>query len=385
MDHATVEQLIQMKSDVFILGSGPAGCSLAAALVRKGIHSVCLLSRGESAHKSFGESVVPLTKNQIISAGFRFNETHQPFQGNCSSWGNELLCFQDFSDKLKGGWKLDKSRFDQDLLEHVRSIGVRVIDDHEFSALKFRQHGWEISLKPSDGCQTPIMECRSDFIVDATGRTNCLASYFGIERRAHDELTCLATWIDEPLSGEHLLREHAYIEAVPNGWWYVNRTAEHKTLVALMTDLSLIQERNLQDKEMFLKLISETKRVHQFAEGLSEDFTIDQFMVNSDRLTRVAGTGWLAVGDAAIGMDPLTSSGIACAFDDAEIASDLIHRWLLYKDDDILRQYYHHIDQSFMRYMTQRHHQYSYELRWQKEPFWSVRQHRIKRDLLIGR
>lgn len=372
-----------MNINVTILGAGPAGCALAAALIRQGVSSVCIVDHDSGrSEESFGESIVALTRNQIEAAGFRFiEEDHYRYQGNCSSWGNELLNFKDFSYKVKGGWKLNRQMFDATLRDDVRRMGVDIIAGYRLESLKRKQQKWELTL----ACTKDSVQFVSDMVVDASGRNSILGRWFDIERRAFDKLTCLATWVDEDIPRDNLLQEYSYVEAVPCGWWFINRVSEQKTLIALMTDSSLIREQCLNEPGVFARLLSETKRVLDYTRGPDNSPVIRQFSANSDRLMTVAGPGWLAVGDAAIGMDPLTSSGIACAFDDAEVAADLINKWLFHREDDILRSYCSHIDRAFLRYMNQRHVQYSYELRWQAEPFWSVRQHRIKQDVPIGR
>jgi len=86
-------------------------------------------------------------------------------------------------------------------------------------------------------------------------------------------------------------------------------------------------------------------------------------------LNKVAGEGWVAVGDAAFSMDPLTSSGINCALADGIAAATAIHAYLG-GDAQPLKTYAKDMNATVRGYLQERHHLYASETRWADGEFW---------------
>jgi flavin-dependent dehydrogenase len=87
----------------------------------------------------------------------------------------------------------------------------------------------------------------------------------------------------------------------------------------------------------------------------------------------VAGERWLAVGDAAIAFDPLSSMGISKALRMGLATADVIQRYLA-GDTDAVERYTAAVDQEFNEYLTTRSYYYRQETRWPDRAFWHQRQ-----------
>jgi flavin-dependent dehydrogenase len=90
----------------------------------------------------------------------------------------------------------------------------------------------------------------------------------------------------------------------------------------------------------------------------------------------VAGERWLAVGDAAIAFDPLSSMGISKALRMGLAAADVISRYLT-GDADVIERYTAVVAQEFDEYLTTRNFYYRQEQRWPDQPFWHDRHGQI--------
>jgi flavin-dependent dehydrogenase len=93
---------------------------------------------------------------------------------------------------------------------------------------------------------------------------------------------------------------------------------------------------------------------------------------NAVRLTTVTGNGWLAVGDSAVGYDPLASHGISMAMGSGFNAASSIIGFLNGRND-ALREYERLIDRAFAHYVLMHHDAYLHEQRWPHELFWQRR------------
>jgi flavin-dependent dehydrogenase len=87
----------------------------------------------------------------------------------------------------------------------------------------------------------------------------------------------------------------------------------------------------------------------------------------------IAGAGWLAVGDAAMAMDSLSSMGILGALRAGAAAAGVIARHLS-GDRDALASHARNVARDFDGYLANRQLTYAQETRWGDHPFWRRRQ-----------
>jgi flavin-dependent dehydrogenase len=92
----------------------------------------------------------------------------------------------------------------------------------------------------------------------------------------------------------------------------------------------------------------------------------------TSRLKRVVGQNWLAVGDAAQTLDPLSSGGIATALESGVSASSTISKYQN-GDSDALEEFETASKLEFEIYMARRYSHYSREQRWPNSAFWARR------------
>jgi flavin-dependent dehydrogenase len=97
------------------------------------------------------------------------------------------------------------------------------------------------------------------------------------------------------------------------------------------------------------------------------------FPAASHCLLHAAGDGWLAIGDAAIGRDPLSSSGIDFALASAERASSVLCALAAGRHESA-DEYDAEVQADFAAYLRDRRAYYGIERRWPESPFWQRRQ-----------
>ena len=91
----------------------------------------------------------------------------------------------------------------------------------------------------------------------------------------------------------------------------------------------------------------------------------------SFRVRRVRGDGWLAVGDALMSFDPLASSGLSGAFNDAVAAADAVLEML--GGSDPRPAYARRASAASRRYLAGHAAHYGLERRWRSRDFWKRR------------
>jgi flavin-dependent dehydrogenase len=85
-----------------------------------------------------------------------------------------------------------------------------------------------------------------------------------------------------------------------------------------------------------------------------------------------SGPGWLACGDAAQTIDPLSSQGIGYAFADA-IDAGRSYLEFLHADQKALQLREYRRRENFLKYLRQRSDYYGSERRWTTSNFWNRR------------
>lgn len=96
------------------------------------------------------------------------------------------------------------------------------------------------------------------------------------------------------------------------------------------------------------------------------------FAASSTRLNIPLGRNWLAVGDAAVAFDPLSSQGVYKALESGIRAARAIHGHFE-GDAGALHSYVGELNKSFDHYLALRNKYYGLERRWTRSTFWHRR------------
>ena len=352
--------------DVLICGAGPAGCATALALRQSGVGHVGLVDWPLERLWSIGESATPDVGPMLARLGLPdAMHAHAPYQGNLSLWGNRRE-IDDFLHRGRGnGWHLDREAFDTMLREAAVARGVHLVRPAKIDQLAWEGRGWALRLSDNS-------EWRARILVDATGRRAELATRLGATRQRIDALVALGTVVPRPkgggLAGLSLLEPFAF------GWWYAAPLPDARAVVCLMTDRDLARQNDLRDSHRFRQVWCDTEELARRLPPPIEAPRIASFPAHSACLDRAAGPGWMAVGDALMAFDPLTSSGISGALADGLAAADTLVGWLAGQPMAPSGQAWaRRADTSWRRYLDQRRKHYSAEQRWPDSPFWSAR------------
>lgn len=402
-----------MKTNVAVIGGGPAGAVAALELAKAG-KSVLVIERDISDVWKIGEGLPPAAKPILQRLGVweRFlADQHLASYGNCSAWGSSELVDHSFVFNPHGcGWHLDRRRFDKMLLGAAIEAGAKLISS--FGLTTCRQVGsswWLHGKKFSRGlpesftaeaqrtpskrrdsdeplCDSSAMLCDSavekadrvslfpsdsafveaDFVVDASGRGSWFARRQEAKRINHDNLVGLAVLLKtEKETDQDSL---TLVEAVAEGWWYAALLPCKKLVAVFLSDADLEATRAARTAEGWKILLDETvylrKRIERHGYRIETDPKI--VSANSSHLDVTVGASWLAAGDAAAAFDPLSSQGIITAMESGILAAEAI----LNGTPAALKSYSQRLEQGFTAYLANRNFYYAQERRWPDSTFW---------------
>jgi flavin-dependent dehydrogenase len=357
---------------VVVVGGGPAGATLAITLARRGLKPIVLEAlRGPES--KIGECLPPganaLLERLKLKDRFPY-EGHLPSHGNRSVWGSPVPVERDFLFGTHGhGWHLDRRRFEEDLANLARDEGV----DWQYGCRLVgcsKQNGkWMLSVKTLLGDKN----FEADFVADATGRPARVARQLGAKQVRYDRLVGAAVLMkaarDKPIKGTFTL-----VEAVATGWWYSAQLPDGALMVIYMSDSDLMDRAVIRQKNGWAALLEETNQTWQrVREGSYLPQTEPHILsANSARMDLITGERWLAVGDAAVCYDPLSSYGISSAMGCGLHATDAVIESLEGRPNALLT-YRTIIDRAYAQYMAMHCEHYALERRWIAEPFWKRR------------
>jgi flavin-dependent dehydrogenase len=163
------------------------------------------------------------------------------------------------------------------------------------------------------------------------------------------------------------------VEAVDYGWWYSAMVPDGRIVTAYMTDADLYAGGARHSANYWHKQLAKGVHTSSRLDGYALDSGPFVSAANSARMDCIAGRNWLAVGDAASALDPLSSQGVYAALQSGLHAGRSIERHLR-GDRLALQKYASHVKKGFTEYLRIRKSFYKRELRWPNSAFWQRRQ-----------
>lgn len=361
------------RTDVLILGAGPAGASLALALKRAGIGAVGMIDAAVQRPMRVGEAAAPGLGGLLARLGLDDRleaKGHRPCHGNRSLWGSGKHTISDFVMRAQGpGWHLDRVAFDSWLLTEAQSSGAELLAPARLEEACWNADHWQARLRHGEGS----VSLKARWIVDATGRPAAFARRNGAALHRLDRLIALAV-LAEPAE-EAGFGAYSQIESAEAGWWYAARLPGGKTMISLMTDNDIAKARDLFSAEGFAAAWQATGEISCLAKPAA--IQPAAYFAGTQFIDQAIAPGWLALGDALMAFDPLSAAGITGAIEDAMAASELLVRLLGCPPDEesreIRRGYAARANAGLSRFMGEHRAIYAAEQRWPESPFWQRR------------
>lgn len=348
--------------DVAIIGGGPAGSAAALTLLKYTKLRPVVIERSSYDGWRVGETLSPgvLPLLQYLGAeNVLLEQGQRRAYATAAAWGSSDVVSRDFLYTGGGdAWHLDRNRFDAGLAELVTERGGAVL---KTTALHKVEPRWTING-----------EITSRFVIDATGRHAAFARTQGAHATSDDHLTGLVALFE----GGQDAQTATLVEAVEDGWWYSARLPEHRTVVAFMTDADVVRAGHLHEQEAWLERLGDTRPTRLRIVNAKLIHGPVACPAHSQILDPVAGDGWLAAGEAAVGFDPLSSMGIGYAITSG-IQAARVAASTLAGNAEHARLYASDVAKHYRAYLARRQAYYQIEKRWPESPFWA-RRHAFK-------
>ncbi|CAM1340925.1 tryptophan 7-halogenase [Tenacibaculum amylolyticum] len=370
------------KTDILIIGGGIAGCIAAISLAEH--FSVTLVDKLVTPVDRVGESLAPAAQRILKKLGILdalsktdIQELFQENTGMQSYWGSDRVQFVDHLRNPDGcSLSLNRKKFASYLREFSKKKGVSCLWGYKLYQSNFLDKTWHVSFVSDTSKERKETTIKAKFVIDATGRNSHFARAIGIQRTHFDKL--MSCWISFPNTSVNTM---STIVAEQFGWWYSAVIPEQKRVLSFQTDSDLLERSNFKSLSNFLALVQKSPIIQQLISNTDmNDITFHGTVsANSTRLEKVAGEQWIAIGDAAISFDPLSSQGMFNAMATAIQASELLQSVNFIREESsekttlFVKTYTNQIETIWSHYLKHRTLFYGAESRWKEDSFWKRR------------
>jgi FAD-dependent halogenase len=311
--------------DAIVIGGGPGGSTAATYLAKSG-HRVLLLERDVFPRHRIGESLLPSMMPVLEDFGlvgacrdagfvektgatFIWGKTREPWSINFSE--TEFL-------PSSFAFHVERSVFDQILLDNARSTGVEVHTN--VTVLDgIQEDGRIVGVTYRDNDTGDTKSVRGRFVVDASGSASVIGRNATV-RRYDDQMRQLAmySYFKNVRRQTDFRAGHISIESCPKGWfWFIPIESESlgEISLGLVTGQEFKEEiRQKGTKAFFDEALSEAPYIQELL-GPDAECTQPMRVVRDWAYTcdETSGPGYYLVGDAAAFLDPLLSTGVSLA------------------------------------------------------------------------
>jgi flavin-dependent dehydrogenase len=318
--------------DVVVIGGGPAGSTVSTLLAQQGL-GVELFEREHFPRFHIGESLIPetywvlerlnmLPKMQQSHFVKKYSVQFINASGKLSApfyfWDNK-------PHECSQTWQVVRSEFDTMMLQNAREHGVAVHEGVRVMDVLFEaDRAVGVTIREADGA---LREVRASVVVDASGQAGLIQNRLRL--RIWDPiLNKGAIWTYYEGAYRDTGRDEGATMVIQTpdkkGWfWYI---PQHDDIVSVgvVAPFDYLFKNRVSFEQTYT---GEVDRCPAVLQRISPGRRVTGFFATKDysyRATRVAGDGWVMIGDAWGFLDPLYSSGVLLALKSGEMAADAI-------------------------------------------------------------
>jgi geranylgeranyl reductase family protein len=310
----------RLDCEVLVVGAGPAGSAVAAALAARGREVLLVEARAHPRPKACAEYASPRIAEELRRLGLAdaaWQADALPLAGMRVIRGDDAVDIRyHVAGSARAAWGLDRLTFDAALAAHAVACGARLRELSTLTDLKLRD-GRVVGarLRTSDG----ISEVRCRILIGADGARSRVARQLGVERpvRAPRRLGMVAHY-----EGLPDLTDHGEMHVGPG--WYIGLAPLGGGRLNVGMALPMDGASRRSSKRLFEEAIAGIPAVAERLAGRRRLTPIRGASPIGHRVSSAAGPGWMLVGDAAGFIDPFTGEGIYRALRSARAAAEAL-------------------------------------------------------------
>ena len=318
--------------DVIIIGAGPAGTTAGTLLAQKG-RRVLILEKEKFPRYHIGESLMPFCWFTLNRLGLVEEMQKRAFTKKYSvqfvtpdgRQSQPFYFFQHYDHPSAVTWQIERSEFDQMMVDNARAKGAEVREQTPVLRLLKDDAGRTIGVE-AKSAGGEIFHVHAQVTIDCSGRDRVAKARDGWFSK-DPQLNKMAIWSywrgakrDPGIDAGNTTV--AYVEG--RGWfWYIPLKDD-------IISVGVVAEKDYlfsDSKDPAQILAREVGRNAWIAEHLAGGEQFGEYWVTAEfsyRAKHPAADGLVLAGDAFAFLDPVFSSGVFLALKSGELAADAV-------------------------------------------------------------
>lgn len=320
------------KTDVVIIGAGPAGAVAAALLAQKG-YKVEVLERQYFPRFSIGESLLAQSIEYIDQAGLLEDVNAHGFQykdGAAFHLNGETTSIY-FPDKSAPGpsttFQVMRADLDDILAKGAAKKGANIHFGQEVVGFESDENGVRVNVKDDKG-GARIIEGR--FCLDASGFGRTLSKMLKLETPSDfPSRRAVYMQVKDNISDPEYDRNKILVSIHPEDktiWYWLIPLKDGISSIGVVGSQEAIERAGATDHERLWNMIKAVPYKEKLLANAVEHRPAATIVGYACNVKSLYGPGYALLGNAAEFLDPVFSSGVTIAFKSAHLATNLIDR-----------------------------------------------------------
>lgn len=320
------------ETDVVVIGGGPAGSTASTLIAQKG-YKVELFEREKFPRFHIGESLIPetywvLQRLNMLPKMKASRFVHKHSVQFVSANGRLSAPFYFYDNKpheCSQTWQVVRSEFDLMMLNNAREHGVNATEGARvLDVLMDGDKATGVRVQLPDGS---VRQVNARVVVDASGQSGMLMNR--LKLRTWDPLLNKgAIWTYWENAYRDTGRDEGATVVIQTenkqGWFWYIPLHDNRVSLGVVAPFDYLFKNRGSHEQVYNE---EVEKCTVVRERLAQAKRVTGYFATRDysyRCTRVAGEGWVVIGDAFGFLDPLYSSGVLLALKSGEMAADAI-------------------------------------------------------------
>ncbi len=334
-----------MKTDVLIVGGGPAGAASALFLLRQGIRPL-IVETETFPRYHIGESMTGAAGQVLRSLGLESEMRRRNYpvkqgvrvfgQSNRGSWFVPVMG-RDPDWKLFDWetWQVRRSDFDQLLLDRALAAGASLLPGRALRPLLDGDAVRGAEVRMADG---GVQAIEAEVLLDCSGQATWLANLGGITGPkylgAYDKQIAIYSQVAGAIRDDGSARDRQpgntliFYQKKYHWAWFIPIDDEVVSVGVVVPAAYFLEKRESKHDFLFREL----HELHpELQRRIPDRRLIEEVRVSpnySYQVKQFCGKGFLCIGDSHRFVDPIFSFGLTVALREAEVAAPAVREYL---------------------------------------------------------
>ncbi|MES2024635.1 MAG: NAD(P)/FAD-dependent oxidoreductase [Pseudomonadota bacterium] len=317
-----------IKTDILIIGGGPAGSTAAALLAQQGF-KVCLLEKAVHPRFHIGESLLPANIPLLEKLGV----SEQVHAIGMPKWGvefnaneKEMKAHIEFSEawdkSMPYAYQVRRSEFDHVLIKNAAVKGANVVEGCRVRAVEFTDDNVMVTAHCDDG---RVQNYVADYLIDASGRDTFMANKLKSKEKnkAHNSSALYSHFTGvERYEGKR--EGDISLFWFEHGWFWLIPLSDGTTSVGAVCWPAYLASRKVSVEQFLMDTIALAPKLAQRMENAVRVGNVEAtgnyaYASNKSHVKRC-----ILLGDAYAFIDPVFSSGVFLAMQSAFVGAETV-------------------------------------------------------------